>query len=77
MKIKKLSNTAIIPTRGSEYSAGYDLYSDIDAVIHPSKTVKIPTNIAIQLPPGFFGGIYARSGLATKYGLRPGNAVGI
>ena len=79
LKIKLLNKNATIPTRGSEEAAGYDLYAgttkDID--IAPHSTVKIPTNIAMEIPNGFFGAIYARSGLATKKGLRPANCVGV
>ena len=86
MKInfKKLTNSAKIPTRGSEYAAGYDLYADFDCQeannvvqIAPHSTFKVTTNIAMEIPEGYFGAIYARSGLATKKGLRPANAVGV
>lgn len=79
MNIKKLTPTAKTPTRGSEEAAGYDLYADTDSMlmIKPHETVKIPTGIAIQLPKGTFGAIFARSGLATKSGLRPANCVGV
>lgn len=77
--IKRLSDTAIIPTRGSKYAAGYDLYADIkEAVqINPGDTFKVSSGIAIAIPEGCFGGIYPRSGLATKQGLAPANKVGI
>jgi len=79
VKFKKLSDTAFTPTRGSEYAAGWDLYSaeDRDIAILPGKTVKVSTDIAVALPEFTFGGIYARSGLATKEGLRPANCVGV
>ena len=79
IKFKKVNKLAKMPTRGSEYSAGYDLYActDKDIIIMPHETVKIDTGIAIELPNGTFGAIYARSGLATKRGLRPSNCVGI
>ena len=79
VKIKKLREDAIIPTRGSEQSAGYDLYACCDSVIiiEPHKTEKIGTGLSIQPPKGYFGAIFARSGLATKQGLRPANAVGV
>ena len=76
VKIKLLNNKAKIPTRGSEKAAGYDLYSTIDETIMPHETVKICTGLAIQPPKGYFGAIFARSGLATKFGVRPGNCVG-
>ena len=76
VKIKVLNEDAIIPTRGSEKAAGYDLYSTKDETIMPHETVKIGTGLAIQPPEGYFGAIFARSGLATKFGVRPGNCVG-
>lgn len=78
INVKKLKENAIIPTRGSEYAAGMDLYACIDApiIITPHQTVKIGTGLAIELPNGYFGAIFARSGLATKQGLRPSNCVG-
>lgn len=77
MKIKRLNENAIIPTRGSEESAGLDLYAVEYCNIEPYKTEKISTGIAIEIPHGYFGGIYARSGLATKQGLRPSNCTGV
>ena len=79
MVIVKLQKDAKIPTRGSEYAAGYDLYACIDEPINiaPHTTVKIGTGISIEVPHGYFGGIYARSGIATKRGLRPANCVGV
>ncbi len=79
VRIKKLKENAIIPTRGSEYAAGYDLYACCDnpVIIKPHQTVKIETGLSIELPDGYFGAIFARSGLATKNGLRLANAVGV
>ena len=78
VKIKKLNENAIIPTYGSPYSAGADLYSAMDDVtISPHTTVLIKTGLALELPIGFAGLIYARSGLATKRGLAPANKVGV
>ena len=77
MNIKLLSDNAKIPTRGSEYAAGWDLYAASDATIPPYTTVKISTDIAIEIPTGYFGAVFARSGLATKQGLRPANCVGV
>lgn len=79
IKIKKLNENAIIPTRGSKYAAGYDLYACIDKSIDiaPHTTAKIPTGLAIQPPRNCFGAIFARSGLATKEGLRPANCTGV
>ena len=75
----KLNPNANTPRQGSEYSAGYDLYACVDhtTIIAPHATVKIGTGLAIQPPKGYFGAIFARSGLATKQGLRPANCVGI
>lgn len=79
IKIKKLNDNAKLPTRGSEYSAGYDLHACVDKpiVIAPHKTNKIGTGLAIEIPEGYFGAIFARSGLASKQGLRPSNCVGV
>lgn len=79
IEIKKLSNTAIIPTKGSEYAAGHDLHADLKEAIqvNPGDTLKIPTGIAMAIPNGYFGAIYARSGLATKQGLAPANKVAV
>lgn len=79
INIKKLNPNAIIPTRGSEYAAGYDLYacSEIAIDIAPHSTVKVGTGLAVEIPHGYFGAIFARSGLATKRGLRPANCVGV
>lgn len=79
INIKKLNDSAIIPTRGSEDAAGYDLYANIkdDIAIPSGKTVKIGTGIAMEIPKGYRGDIFARSGLATKKGLRPANCVGV
>lgn len=76
---KKLNPNAKTPTRGSEYAAGYDLYAciDNDIAINPHQTVKISTGLSFELPNGTFAGIFARSGLATKEGLRPANCCGI
>ena len=65
VKIKKLNKNAIIPTRGSEYAAGMDLYACIDTpiIITPHQTVQIGTGLSIELPHGYFGAIFARSGL--------------
>lgn len=79
VKIKKVTETAIIPTKGSEGSAGYDLYVDSDKVvtIPPHKTVMLQTNIAFEIPRGYFGAVYARSGVSTKRGLRPATCVSV
>lgn len=77
VQLKKLRDDATIPTRGSEKAAGYDLYSAEELKVAPGETVKVGTGIAVAIPDGNFGGIYARSGLATKEGLRPANCVGV
>lgn len=76
-KIKLLYEDSILPTRGSDDAAGYDLYAVSGAVIEPHTNAKIGTGVAIQPPKGTFGAIFARSGLATKQGLRPANCVGV
>ena len=79
VNIKKLNPNATIPTYGTPYSAGCDLYACIDAElkIPAHGTVKVPTGLAIELPEGTVGLIYARSGLATKRHLAPANKVGV
>ena len=79
VKFKKLTPTAQEPTRGSKYAAGYDLSADIgsNVIIAPHTTVKIGTGIAVELPENTFGAIYARSGIASREGLRPSNCVGV
>jgi dUTP pyrophosphatase len=77
MRIKKLHPDAILPTKGSAAAAGYDLYALYPCDLEPGDTWFIHTGLAIEIPAGFWGGIYARSGLATKKGLRPANCVGV
>ena len=81
MKIKytKLRENAIIPTRGSEKAAGYDLYACLeeDITIQPHTTCVIGTGLSFELPDDTFAAIFARSGLATKSGLAPANKVGV
>ena len=77
---KKLREDAIEPTKGSAAAAGYDLYvpqNENGIGIPAHETKLIDTGIAIELPEGTFGAIFARSGLATKQGLRPANCVGV
>ena len=79
------TDTAIVPTYATEQSAGADLYADnVNGMkgewtlqINPGETIKVGTGVCIALPEGHFGGIYARSGLATKQGLAPANKVGV
>ena len=77
--VKKLHPAAKLPTRGSAEAAGADLYACLDeaVTIAPGQTVLIPTGIALAIPTGFVGLVYARSGLATKRGLAPANKVGV
>ncbi len=79
VNVKKLRDNAILPTYGSEYAAGADLYACIDDVVEfaPGETRLIPTGLAMEIPVGYAGLIYARSGLATKKGLAPANKVGV
>jgi dUTP pyrophosphatase len=79
MRIKFLNNRAKMPTNGSQYAAGYDLYAAIEepVTIYPGTCEKIGTGLAMEIPAGYFGAIFARSGLATKQGLRPANCVGV
>ena len=79
VNIKKLSENATVPTYGSPYAAGADLYAciDSDVTINPGETLLIKTGIAIELPIGYAAFIYARSGLASKRGLAPANKVGV
>ena len=79
IKFKKLAPTAQVPTRGSKYAAGYDLSADVgsNVIIAPHTTIKIGTGIAVELPENTFGAIYARSGIASKEGLRPANCTGV
>lgn len=79
VNIKKVRDGAVIPTYGSEFSAGADLYAclDGDAVIPPHASLAVPTGLSLEIPTGCVGLIYARSGLATKRGLAPANKVGV
>ena len=79
MNIKKLNDKARIPTYGSEFAAGADLYAclDADVTIAPAETLLIHTGLAMEIPTGLVGLIYARSGLASKKGLAPANKVGV
>lgn len=79
VKIKKLRENAIVPTYGSEFAAGADLYACVDeaVTIEVDETKLIPTGYAFEIPVGYAGFIYARSGLASKKGLAPANKVGV
>lgn len=88
MKFKKLYESAVTPTRGSDQAAGYDLYAcgyenqminaeSWEVYVNPGDTIKINTGIAVELPKCAFGGVFPRSGLACKSGLAPANKVGV
>ena len=79
IKVKKLRENAKLPTYGTEFSAGADLYACLgeDVTILPGETKKIPTGLAMEIPVGCAGLIYARSSLGTKRGLAPANKVGV
>lgn len=79
VNLKKLDEKAIVPTYGTEFSAGADLYACMDeaVTIAPGETTLIHTGIAMEVPVGYAGLVYARSGLACKKGLAPANKVGV
>lgn len=79
VKIKKLKEAAIIPTYGTEQAAGADLYACIEeeVIFAPGETKLVPTGLSLEVPVGYAGLIYARSGLASKRDLAPANKVGV
>ena len=79
VRIKKLDENAVIPTYGSSFAAGADLYACTDGKVDiaPHETKLIHTGIAMEIPTGFAGLVYARSGIASKRGLAPANKVGV
>lgn len=79
INIKKLNPEATIPTYGTEFSAGADLYACLEEPtrINPGETLVIKTGLAMEIPTGYAGLVYARSGLATKRGLAPANKVSV
>lgn len=79
IRVKKLRPNAVLPTYGSADAAGADLYACLEetVTIHPGESAFIPTGLAMELPKGYAGLIYARSGLACKRGLAPANKVGV
>ena len=79
VNIKKLNEKAVVPTYGSQFSAGADLYACIDEklTIAAGQTVLVHTGIAMEIPTGYVGLVFARSGLASKKGLAPANKVGV
>ena len=76
---KKLNDKAIIPTYGSEFAAGADLYANLDnkEIINPGETKFIKTGLSLEIPTGLVGLVFARSGLSCKQGLAPANKVGV
>lgn len=84
MKFKRLSDTMIVPTKAHDTDACFDIYADAlsfrgdgEICIAPHETVLIPTGFATNIPHGYWGAIFARSGLASKQGLRPANCVAV
>ena len=79
ISVKKLHESAVLPTYGSDFAAGADLYAltDCDLTFAPGETKLVPTGLAMEIPVGYAGFIYARSGLASKRGLAPANKVGV
>ena len=79
IRVKILREGAILPTYGSAEAAGADLYACIEqpVTIEPGKTAFISTGIALEVPKGCAGLVYARSGMACKRGLAPANKVGV
>ena len=82
MRVKQLSDLATLPTYGSDFAAGADLYACMDSpsgevIIEPGQTLLVHTGLAMEIPEGLVGLIYARSGLASKRGLAPANKVGV
>ena len=77
--VKKLRPNAKLPTYGSEFAAGADLYACLDApvTIRPHETYLVPTGLSLELPVGWAGMVHARSGMATKRDLAPANKVGV
>ena len=77
MKIKRLDERAVIPKRGSASAAGYDIYSIEETIIPQGETRLIKTGLSMEIPENYFGGVFARSGLAVKEGIRPANCVAV
>ena len=79
VKYKKLTDTAMVPTKGSDGAAGFDLYADTntDIEVQPHETIPFYTGIAFEIPIGFAGYVYSRSGIATKRNLRLPHCVGV
>lgn len=79
LEVKRLRESARLPLRATAGSAGYDLCADLDAprTLFPGETFPVPTGLAMAIPQGYGGFVFARSGLAVKHGLAPANCVGV
>ncbi len=79
IKVKKLDPRAVLPSHGSPFSAGADLCACMDApvTVGPRETAFIHTGLTAEIPEGYAGFVFARSGLASKSGLAPANKVGV
>lgn len=77
LKIKKLTNTAIVPTYGTEGAAGIDLYAAEKVVVYPGETVLVRTGLVFAIPTGYVGLVVPRSGLSLRTSLRQPNCVGV
>ena len=77
VRVKKLRENAVLPSYGSDYAAGADLYACNAVTVEPGATEFVQTGLALEVPAGYAGLVYARSGLACKKGLAPANKVGV
>ena len=77
VRVKKLRENAVLPSYGSDYAAGADLYACNAVTVEPGATEFVQTGLALEVPVGYAGLVYARSGLACKKGLAPANKVGV
>lgn len=78
--MQKLNEFAVIPKRGSASAAGYDLtaaFAEEEMTLAPGESRLVGTGLAVAIPEGYFGGVFARSGLSLREGLRPANCVGV
>lgn len=77
VRVKKMRENAVLPSYGSDYAAGADLYACNAVTVEPGATEFVQTGLALEVPAGYAGLVYARSGLACKKGLAPANKVGV
>lgn len=77
VNIKLLNDEATLPTRGTDGAAGFDIYASEAAMIVRGRTTLVPTGVAMEIPEGFGGFVFPRSGLATKAGVRLSNCVAV